>query len=122
MQIIERSLPKRQKVKKDPSEVEREEREKIGKYWVNMVRKDIPKHYRIFTNFHKKQLIDAKRLSEICIREVKLPDHLFLIFFFFFSHTVINASLRWLSKFSFYIFTTNYYRHSDSWSFSLFSR
>lgn len=58
-------------MKKDPSEVEREEREKIGKYWVNMVRKDIPKHSRIFSNFHKKQLIDAKRLTENCLREVK---------------------------------------------------
>lgn len=70
-EIIERSLPKRQKVKKDPLEVEREEREKIGKYWVNMVRKDIPKHFRNFTNFHKKQLTDAKRLTEMCQREVK---------------------------------------------------
>ncbi|XP_031102452.1 chromatin-remodeling ATPase INO80 [Ipomoea triloba] len=71
-EIIERSLPKKPKVEKDPAVVEREEMEKIGKYWVNMVRKDIPKHHRLFTNFHKKQFTDAKRFSETCQREVKL--------------------------------------------------
>ncbi|KAL2483050.1 DNA helicase INO80 [Forsythia ovata] len=71
-EIIERSLPKKPKVKKDPSAIEREEMEKIGKYWVNIVRKDIPKHHRIFTNFHKKQLTDAKRFSELCQRDVKV--------------------------------------------------
>ncbi|PSS15691.1 DNA helicase [Actinidia chinensis var. chinensis] len=71
-EIIERSLPKRQKVKKDPSMIEKEEMDKIGKYWVNIVRKDIPKHHRIFTNFHRKQLADAKRFSETCQREVKM--------------------------------------------------
>lgn len=71
-EIIERSLPKKPKVKKDPSAIEREELEKIGKYWVNIVRKDIPKHHRAFTNFHKKQLTDAKRFSELCQRDVKV--------------------------------------------------
>jgi len=71
-EIIERSLPKRQKVKKDPSTIEKEEMDKIGKYWVNIVRKDIPKHHRNFTNFHKKQVADAKRFSETCQREVKM--------------------------------------------------
>ncbi|KAK2985800.1 hypothetical protein RJ640_019296, partial [Escallonia rubra] len=71
-EIIERSLPKKQKVKKDPSMIEKEEMEKIGKCWVNIVRKDIPKHHRIFTSFHRKQLADAKRFSETCQREVKM--------------------------------------------------
>ncbi|XP_074578356.1 chromatin-remodeling ATPase INO80 [Curcuma longa] len=71
-EIIERSLPKKLVVKKDPSEIEKEEMEKIGKVWANMVRRDIPKHHRIFTSFHKKQLADAKRFSETCQREVKL--------------------------------------------------
>lgn len=69
LQIIERSLPKKQKVKKDPSVIEREEMEKIGKVWVNIVRRDMPKHHRNFTAFHRKQLIDAKRVSENCQRE-----------------------------------------------------
>ncbi|KAG7027645.1 DNA helicase INO80, partial [Cucurbita argyrosperma subsp. argyrosperma] len=60
-EIIERSLPKKQNVKKDPSVIEREEMEKIGKIWVNIVRRDLPKHHRNFTAFHRKQLIDAKR-------------------------------------------------------------
>ncbi|KAG6528095.1 hypothetical protein ZIOFF_010244 [Zingiber officinale] len=71
-EIIERSLPKKLVVKKDPSEIEKEEMEKIGKVWANMVRRDIPKHHKIFTSFHKKQLADAKRFSETCQREVKL--------------------------------------------------
>ncbi|KAL6534641.1 putative DNA helicase ino80 [Orobanche gracilis] len=71
-EIIERSLPKKPKLKKDPSVIEREEIEKIGKCWVNIARKEIPKHHRIFTNFCRKQLSDAKRVSETCQREVKM--------------------------------------------------
>ncbi|OAY40386.1 chromatin-remodeling ATPase INO80 isoform X2 [Manihot esculenta] len=71
-EIIERSLPKKPKVKKDPAVIEREEMEKIGKVWVNIVRRDIPKHHRSFTNLNRKHLIDAKRFSETCQREVKL--------------------------------------------------
>ncbi|EYU20766.1 hypothetical protein ABFS82_11G010600 [Erythranthe guttata] len=71
-EIIERSLPKKPKVKKDPSVIEREEMEKISKHWVNIARKDIPKQHRIFINFHKKQLTDAKRISDTCQREVKM--------------------------------------------------
>lgn len=69
MQIIERALPKKPKVKKDPSVIEKEEMEKIGKVWVNIVRRDIPKHHKVFTTFHRKQFIDAKRFSENCQRE-----------------------------------------------------
>ncbi|OMO51090.1 hypothetical protein CCACVL1_30011 [Corchorus capsularis] len=71
-EIIERSLPKKPKVKKDPSVIEREEMEKIGKVWVNIVRRDIPRHHKIFTTFHRKQLIDSKRFAENCQREVKM--------------------------------------------------
>ncbi|XP_041024464.1 chromatin-remodeling ATPase INO80-like isoform X1 [Juglans microcarpa x Juglans regia] len=71
-EIIERALPKKTKLKKDPSVIEEEEKEKIGKVWVNIVRRDIPKHHRIFTALHRKQLIDAKRFSENCQREVKM--------------------------------------------------
>ncbi|XP_056158744.1 chromatin-remodeling ATPase INO80 isoform X4 [Syzygium oleosum] len=71
-EIIERSLPKKPKLVKDPSLIEKEEMEKIGKVWVNIVRRDIPKHHRIFTTFHRKQLNDAKRFSENCQREVKM--------------------------------------------------
>ncbi|KAL3534402.1 hypothetical protein ACH5RR_002863 [Cinchona calisaya] len=71
-EIIERSLPKKPKVRKDPSVIEKEEKERIGRYWVNIVRKDIPKHHRNFNNFHKKQLSDAKRFADVCQREVKM--------------------------------------------------
>lgn len=83
LQIIERSLPKKQKLKKDPSVIEREEMEKIGKVWVNIVRRDMPKHHRIFTTFHRKQLIDAKRVSENCQREVLMMCMAYVVFYFF---------------------------------------
>ncbi|PWA92794.1 SNF2-related, N-terminal domain-containing protein [Artemisia annua] len=70
-EIIERSLPKKPD-KKDPSVIEKEEMDRVDRYWMNMVRKDIPKHHRFFINFHKKQLTDAKRFSENCQREVKM--------------------------------------------------
>ncbi|KAK4773038.1 hypothetical protein SAY87_028057 [Trapa incisa] len=71
-EIIERSLPKKPKVKKDHAVIEMEEMEKIGKVWVNIVRRDIPKHHRMFTSFNRKQLIDAKKISESCQREVRM--------------------------------------------------
>lgn len=71
-EIIERSLPKKEEVKKDPSMIEKEERDKIGKYWVNMARKDIPKHHKFFLNFQRKQIGEAKRFAENCQREVKM--------------------------------------------------
>lgn len=70
-------------MKKDPSEIEKEEMEKTGKVWASMVRRDIPKHHKVFTSFHKKQLADAKRFSETCQREVMfllLCINLFLLF------------------------------------------
>ncbi|KAK6941781.1 SNF2, N-terminal [Dillenia turbinata] len=70
-EIIERSLPKKQPVKKDASMIEKEEMEKVGKVWVNIAKRDIPKYHRIFNNFHRKQLTDAKKCSEFCQREVK---------------------------------------------------
>ncbi|XP_052114813.1 chromatin-remodeling ATPase INO80 isoform X1 [Arachis duranensis] len=79
-EIIERSLPKKQKVKKDPALIEKEERDRIGKIWVNIVRRDVPKHHRNFTIFHRKQLMDAKRFSENCQREVRMK---------------VSRSLRW---------------------------
>ena len=72
LQIIERALPKKPKVKKDPAVIEREEMEKIGKVWANIVKKDLPKHHRIFTAFHRKQLIDAKRFVESCQKEASI--------------------------------------------------
>ncbi|CAN4089861.1 unnamed protein product [Withania somnifera] len=71
-EIIERSLPKKPKLKRDPSVIEKEEMEKIGKYWINLVRKEIPKHHKTFINFHRRQLTDAKRFAETCQREVKM--------------------------------------------------
>lgn len=80
-QIIERSLPGRQNGKKDSSVFEKEEMDRVDKYWVSMVRKDIPKHHRFFINFHRKQLTDAKRFSENCQREVFLRHSYYIVLF-----------------------------------------
>ncbi|XP_068662368.1 chromatin-remodeling ATPase INO80-like isoform X1 [Aristolochia californica] len=71
-EIIERRLPMKQELEKDPSVIEKEEIEKFSKVWVNMIRKDIPKHHKAFVNLHRKQISDAKRSAETCQREVKL--------------------------------------------------
>ncbi|CAN7056894.1 unnamed protein product [Brassica rapa subsp. trilocularis] len=70
-EIVERSLPKKLKVKNDPAVIEKTERDKIRKVWINIVRRDIPKHHRVFTNFYRKQSIDAKRFADGCQREVR---------------------------------------------------
>lgn len=70
LQIVRRSLPKKQKVKNDPAVIEKTERDKIRKAWINIARRDLPKHHRIFTTFHRKQSIDAKRFADSCQREV----------------------------------------------------
>ncbi|EXB39079.1 DNA helicase INO80 [Morus notabilis] len=46
-EIIERSLPKKQKAKKDPSVIEREEREKIGKFWINIVKLKVSRSLKL---------------------------------------------------------------------------
>lgn len=63
-------MPKKPIIKKDPSVIEREEREKMLKCWAAIARRDIPRHQRIFTNLHKKQMLDAKRFAEASQREV----------------------------------------------------
>lgn len=81
-------------MKKDPSVFEREEMDKIGRIWVSIARRDIPKHHRIFNNFHRKQLADAKRCSENCQREVCYVSSLFQlgISFIYFLISFLRAS------------------------------
>jgi len=73
MQIIERSLPKKQIVKKEPSVIVKEESEKTYKLWQSLATKSIPKHHRNFTALMKKRQVDAKRFSDSCQREVLCP-------------------------------------------------
>lgn len=73
MQIIERSLPKKQIVKKEPSVIVKEESEKTYKLWQSLATKSIPKHHRNFTALMKKRQVDAKRFSDSCQREVWHP-------------------------------------------------
>ncbi|WVZ56940.1 hypothetical protein U9M48_007401 [Paspalum notatum var. saurae] len=71
-EIIERSLPKKQIVKKEPSVIVKEESEKTYKLWQSLATKSIPKHHRNFNALLKKRQVDAKRFSDSCQREVKL--------------------------------------------------
>ncbi|XP_062215593.1 chromatin-remodeling ATPase INO80-like [Phragmites australis] len=71
-EIIERSLPKKQITKKEPSVIVKEESEKTYKLWQSLATKSIPKHHRNFNSLLKKRQIDAKRFSDSCQREVKL--------------------------------------------------
>lgn len=69
MQIIERSLPKKQIVKKEHSEIVKEDLASFLKRW-HIIARNIPKHHRNFTALLKKRQMDAKRFSENCQREV----------------------------------------------------
>ncbi|CAN8254382.1 unnamed protein product [Cochlearia groenlandica] len=71
-EIVRRNLPKKLKVRNDPAVIEKAERDKIRKAWINIVRRDIPKHHRNFTTFHRKQSIDAKKFADGCQREVRI--------------------------------------------------
>ncbi|PAN49661.1 hypothetical protein PAHAL_9G464500 [Panicum hallii] len=71
-EIIERSLPKKQIIKKEPSVIVKEEAEKTYKLWQSLATKSIPKHHRNFNALVKKRQVDAKRFSDSCQREVKL--------------------------------------------------
>ncbi|GAB4843889.1 Putative DNA helicase ino80 [Ancistrocladus abbreviatus] len=82
-EIIERALPKKPKVKKDPSVIEKEETEKMGKVWVHIAKREIPKHQKGFINNHRKQVMDAKRFAETCQREVKMK---------------VSRSIRWVKN------------------------
>lgn len=64
-------MQKIEPARRDPDEVVQEDEEKIAKYWVNLVRKDLPKHHKHFTAYYKKQILDVKRVAEFCQREVR---------------------------------------------------
>ncbi|CAN6289438.1 unnamed protein product [Urochloa humidicola] len=70
-EIIERSLPRKQIIKKEPSVIMKEEAEKTCKLWQSLATKSIPKHHRYFNGLMKKRQVDAKRFSDSCQREVK---------------------------------------------------
>lgn len=67
---MQRRIQKNEPARRDPEEVAREDEEKIGKCWVNLVRKDLPKHQKYFTAYYKKQCQEVKRVAEFCQREV----------------------------------------------------
>lgn len=69
-QIIQRRIQK-EDVKRDPVVLVKEDLDKVGKHWANLIRKDLPRHFKQFMNIHKKQLQDTKRFAEFCQREVR---------------------------------------------------
>uniref|UniRef100_A0ACD5XKY0 Uncharacterized protein n=1 Tax=Avena sativa TaxID=4498 RepID=A0ACD5XKY0_AVESA len=70
-EIIERSLPKKQILKKEHSEIAKEDLASFLKRW-QIIARNIPKHHRNFAALLKRRQMDAKRFSENCQREVKL--------------------------------------------------
>jgi Trk-type K+ transport system membrane component len=95
MQIIERSLPKKQIIKKEPSLIVKEEAEKSNKLWQSLATKSIPRHHRNFYALLKKRQIDAKRFSDSCQREVNLYIFLSCIIHFSFAFLVmLNEQLH----------------------------
>lgn len=119
VQIVQRSLPKKLKVKNDPAVIEKAERDKIRKVWINIVRRDIPKHHRVFTTFHRKQSIDAKRFADGCQREViEFDSHIMAL------PTHLNCKLSFscissYSKFSFAVTLSSQVRMKVARSFKL---
>ncbi|GBG59037.1 hypothetical protein CBR_g24383 [Chara braunii] len=55
----------------DPALKVKEEVEKVARYWINLVRKDLPRHHKLFVLYHKKQTQDVRRIAEMCQREVR---------------------------------------------------
>lgn len=70
-EVIERRVAKKDLIKRDPAVIVKEDNDKIGKYWVNLLRKDLPKHHKNFVAYYRKQSQDAKKFAECCQREVK---------------------------------------------------
>eukprot|EP00850_Spirogloea_muscicola_P018944 SM000179S03416 [mRNA] locus=s179:277257:287158:- [translate_table: standard] len=59
------------KEKRDAERTAREETEMTLRYWLNLVRRELPRHHKSFAAFHKKQAQDLRRVADICQREVR---------------------------------------------------
>ena len=59
------------KLAKDPIIKEKEDTARVKRLWQQMARRDIPKQHRAFTAALKKQTAEAKRVAELCQREVR---------------------------------------------------
>jgi DNA helicase INO80 len=73
-QLVQRKVQKNEPLARDPKEVALEDEEKTFKYWINLVRKDLPKHHKSFLSYFKKLSQDVKRAAELCQREVRPED------------------------------------------------
>ena len=50
----------------------REEVEAQHRAWLNLVRRDLPRGHRAFVLGQKKQVLEAKKMADLCHREVTL--------------------------------------------------
>jgi hypothetical protein len=57
---------------KDPVVKEKEDTARVKRIWQQMARRDIPKQHRAFTAALKKQTAEAKRVAELCQKEVRM--------------------------------------------------
>ena len=65
-------LDQREKIKNAPKEAKnKQETQNIKRAWQNIVKKDIPKAYRMYQKFKADQENNNKKLSQNCLKEVR---------------------------------------------------
>ena len=65
-------LDQRDKIKNAPKEAKnKQEAQNIKRAWQNIVKKDIPKAYRMYQKFKADQENNNKKLSQNCLKEVR---------------------------------------------------
>ncbi|XP_024521051.1 DNA helicase INO80 isoform X1 [Selaginella moellendorffii] len=73
-EVIQRRIQRKPATTKNATEIAHEDVEKVAKFWVSLVKRDLPKHFKAFTTYHKKQMAECKRLTDACQKEVKLRN------------------------------------------------
>jgi chromatin-remodeling ATPase INO80 len=65
-------LDQREKIKNAPKEAKnKQETQNIKRAWNNIVKKDIPKAYRMYQKFKADQENNNKKISQNCLKEVR---------------------------------------------------
>lgn len=65
-------IEQRDKIKNAPKEAKnKQETANIKRAWANIVKKDIPKAYRLYQKFKADQEANNKKLSQNCLKEVR---------------------------------------------------
>ena len=65
-------IEQRDKIKNAPKEAKnKQETQNIKRAWMNIVKKDIPKAFRMYQKFKADQESNNKKLSQNCLKEVR---------------------------------------------------